>query len=474
MRRIFLPFTVMLSVVVLLASCLDDDVSETVYPSDAAITAFSLGTLNCYRTVKSSKGVDSTYKSNVTGSAYKFYIDQLNRTIYNPDSLPFGTDVAHVICTIASKNSGSVVIKNVDSDTLKYYNSTDSIDFTVPRQISVYSLDGTNHVDYTVSVNVHHEKPDSFIWHPVGSHGLFANARDMKALQCGDRMLVFVDNGNYGSICSSDISDGENWSVLGWNVNMQIPASACRNVVEKGGYVYLYTSRMILRTADGETWEQTGSVLLDRLVAASSSRLYAIDKSGNIVSTADDGMTWDKETLDSNIGLLPTQDISYCCIQSRVNPLNESVVLIGNRDADSYFSDSQAQVWSKLVDLGDNTAGEPWMYINPNDVDTLALPRLASLTTVKYNGGLLAAGSHGIGACSTEGFKKFYVSLDGGIYWNESKNCVMPDGFECGPAFTMAVDNNDYLWIFCSTTGQVWRGRFSGVSSKKDDTSFTK
>ena len=136
----------MLSVVVLLASCLDDDVSETVYPSDAAITAFSLGTLNCYRTVKSSKGVDSTYKSNVTGSAYKFYIDQLNRTIYNPDSLPFGTDVAHVICTIASKNSGSVVIKNVDSDTLKYYNSTDSIDFTVPRQISVYSLDGTNHV----------------------------------------------------------------------------------------------------------------------------------------------------------------------------------------------------------------------------------------------------------------------------------------------------------------------------------------
>ena len=473
MKRIFLPFTVMLSVVVLLTSCLDDDDSKTVYPSDAAIMDFTLGTLNCYNTVKSSTGADSTYKRTIVGSNYKFYIDQINRTIYNPDSLPYGTDVAHVICTITSKNSGSIVIKNIDSDTLKYYNSSDSINFTVPRQVSVLSLDGTNRVDYTVSVNVHHEIADTFLWNSAGSHTLFATARDMKALQCGDKMLVFVDNGNYGTICSSEIGDGKNWTVLEWNVNMPLPASACRNVVEKGGYIYLYTNSMILRTADGEVWEQTGQAELDRLVAASSSRLYAFDEGGNIISTPDEGKTWETETLDSDIALLPTQDISYCCIQSKVNPLNEYVVMIGNRETGSYYGDKQAQVWSKLIDLSDTTNGDPWMYINPNDIDTLALPRLASLATVNYDGKLLAAGSNGIGACTTEGFSRFYVSYDGGIYWNKYKGCALPDGFECGQAFTMAADNRNYLWIFCSTTGQVWRGRLSGSSSTKERTSFT-
>ena len=474
MKRIFPTFAVMLTVLMFATSCLDDDESQTVYPSDAAITAFTLGNLNCYHTTKSSTGADSTYKTTVVGSTYPFYIDQINHVIYNPDSLPYGTDVAHVLCTITSKNSGSITIKNVDSDTLKFYNSSDSIDFTVPRQISVFSMDGSNRADYTVRVNVHQEAPDNFIWHSKGSNLLFNSAVDMKALTCGDKLLVFVDNGNYGTICSTSLSDGETWAVEGWNANKPVPASACRNVVEKGGVIYLYTRGEILRTTDGSNWELAANANLDRLVAASSTRLYAFDKTGNMVSSADDGQTWDVEALDTDMAFMPTQDLSYSLQKSRVNPLNENVVLVGNRATGTYFDDKQAHVWSKLIDTSDTSNGEPWMYLNPNDVDTLALPRLSPLATVGYDGGILAVGGHGIGACTTEGFTRFYFSYDGGIYWNLRESFTLPEGFACGSAFTMAADSDNYLWLICGQSGQVWKGRLSGTSGTNNQTSFTK
>ena len=117
MTRKLLAFAVMLSAVLTLTSCLGDSDDEVIYPSDAAITSFTLGSLKCYTTT-SSKGVDSTYTTILKGSDYHFMIDQVNRTIYNLDSLPYGTDIAHVLCTILSKSSSSIAIKSMKSDSL--------------------------------------------------------------------------------------------------------------------------------------------------------------------------------------------------------------------------------------------------------------------------------------------------------------------------------------------------------------------
>ena len=72
-----------------LAACSKMSETETELYDDAAITSFVLGTMNRYV-----NGVKSTY----TGSEYLFHINQANRTVYNTDSLPMGTDVAHVVC----------------------------------------------------------------------------------------------------------------------------------------------------------------------------------------------------------------------------------------------------------------------------------------------------------------------------------------------------------------------------------------
>ena len=154
----------------LLASCLKSSDEETVSYSDTAIVSFSLGTLDRYVTTKAKDGVtDSTYKTTVTGSAYKFYIDQHACRIYNVDSLPKGTDVAHVLCNVTGKNSGVVVIKSLTSDSLRYYSSSDSIDFTSQREFRVYANNGSGFRAYTVSVNVHQEEADDFKWTRVTS-----------------------------------------------------------------------------------------------------------------------------------------------------------------------------------------------------------------------------------------------------------------------------------------------------------------
>ncbi len=144
-------------------SCLSGGDDTTLY-DDAAITSFSVETLKRTIHTTSSKGTDSTYTATYSALAYPFSIDQIGHRIFNADSLPLGTDVAHVVCAISSYNNGTILIRDVASDTLRYYVSTDSIDFTTPRRFVVLSNDGSGKTEYDVSVNVFQEDPDKFVW----------------------------------------------------------------------------------------------------------------------------------------------------------------------------------------------------------------------------------------------------------------------------------------------------------------------
>ena len=113
MKRKFLAFVVLLAATLSLSSCLSsDDDTNVEYTHDTAITAFSLGSLDRY--TKTAAGKDTLLKSNVTGSNYKFYIDQATRQIYNPDSLPCGVRDTAVLATITSKNSSPILLMDID------------------------------------------------------------------------------------------------------------------------------------------------------------------------------------------------------------------------------------------------------------------------------------------------------------------------------------------------------------------------
>lgn len=117
---------VMLAVAFLCTSCLNSD-DEVVTYEDTAVTAFTLGTVKCYRTVKTASGRDSTYSYTYSASTLPVYIDQINNRIYNEDSLTVGTDVSRVLTSISTKNNGVALLRNLTDDNWTLYSSSDSL-----------------------------------------------------------------------------------------------------------------------------------------------------------------------------------------------------------------------------------------------------------------------------------------------------------------------------------------------------------
>lgn len=148
----------------MMTSCLSsNDSSDIIYNNDTAITAFSLTTVNRYIHTTSKSGTDSVYKKVYTYPV-SFSIDQYNQTIYNTDSLYADCDLKHVLISISTKNSGTAVIKSLISDTLKTIVSTDSLDFTQPREIRVYAQDGKSYRAYKVTMNKHQVATNQILW----------------------------------------------------------------------------------------------------------------------------------------------------------------------------------------------------------------------------------------------------------------------------------------------------------------------
>ena len=469
MKRFLLPL-VALFVVVSLCACLGSNDDETEYTDDTAITAFSLGTLNRYLHTLSSTNTDSVYKTTVTGSNYKFYIDQTKCEIYNPDSLPYGTDAEHVICTISAKNSGTVLIKSLTSDSLSYYSSSDSLDFTSPRTMIVYSYSGKEYREYTVHVNVHQEEADSFVWKAMSKQTELAALQTMKGMCVDGKLLVFGNNGENTVLYSSAQQDGNTWMKSSQTFSLD----AYKNIVKKNGVLFMKDGNRLLSSDDGTQWTERSEIDVRQLVAASTVALYAIDNDGKLVSSYDEGTTWTAEGMDDDMTLLPAQNISYSCIASRVNDKTDHLVLVGNRDTDAYPNDAYAELWGKVEEYAEGATSHSWSYYDVKDDVRFRLPRLSGLTVFPYADVLVAIGGDGIGACTEEGFTQMYVSHDGGINWKHSDYFPLPSGMSSSDtAFTAFADDNKFIWIVCGESGQIWRGRLNKYGWAEVQTSFT-
>jgi hypothetical protein len=104
---------------------------------------------------------------------YAFNIDQFNGdedlltsgTIFNPDSLPYGSVVNSLFPTMTLQSTNNAVYFN---DVL-WDNDDDSLDFTTPIVMRNSSYGGRYTKSYTVKVLVHQVDPDSFNLEPLSS-----------------------------------------------------------------------------------------------------------------------------------------------------------------------------------------------------------------------------------------------------------------------------------------------------------------
>ena len=477
MKRIIRPFVILFSAMLLTVSCLSgDDYNDIIYYGDTAITSFSLGTLKRTMWTEASDGSDSSYVAQLDCSSYAFYIDQFKKEIYNPDSLPVGTDAAHVLCNVSSKNSSVVVIayKDVeDKDSLVVYSSSDSIDFTEPRDFRVYANDGTAYRSYTVKVNVHKEHPDSINWQDMGECQAFKSMSGMKAVALGGKLFVFGATSAGTAVYSASAGGSLAWAEL--DTDIALDGGAYKNVVVKDDAMYTLSDGGVLRSDDGKAWDEVGGTGLKQLLAAGKDKLYALDGNGGIVVSEDDGATWDEDNIVDDTGMLPTENVSYGCLPVATDKNAERVVIVGNRDINNsaFAEDSVAMVWSKIEEYSDGSRAHSWVF-NSED-NGYRLPRLADLSVAVYGDALVALGGRGLGTSTAEAFSGFYVSEDSGITWHADGTLYLPEGFTNADkdVFAMVSDDDNYLWIICGGTGKVWRGRLNRLGWEDAQTSFT-
>ena len=346
---------------VAVTSCIKDDTTEATQYDDAAITAFSL----------------------TSNSSYAFSIDQLQRLIFNADSLPAGTDCSRMLCQVTALNNGLVLLRDTDNVSLKYYSSTDSIDFTQPREFLVYSSDGTARTIYTVKVNVHQEDGDLFKWQLIDSTWVEPQTN-----------IISLPEGIAGYIGSS-------------------------------------------------TGEQ-----------------YAYGTDGHLKVLADGSSSWEDAPVGADSVWLPTEDIVLTSYPMAYSDSTDYVLMVGNRNNAQYPDDETAMVWRRIADYSTFGKGSGrWVFIKRNENEPYQLPRMSGLTMAKYDDGVLLTGKP---------YTTIYQSRDNGITWKENALYTMPDGFDTATTkVTMTVDADNYLWLFCSGTGQVWRGRLNRLGWEK-------
>ena len=469
----------MLTTMLALTSCLGDNKDNIVYTHDAAITSFSLGTLNRYTYVESSTGADSLVKSTVTGSSYRFYIDQLNKEIYNPDSLPYGTDVAHVICTIGSKNAGTITIKSLTSDSLRYYSSSDSIDFSQPRMFRVFSNDGGDSNIYRIKVNVHQQEPDEFNWTLMSekqdayltsaSHvRLSAAGSDVYALMTTASGVTVLTNLKERIALLNTSGNGDSGTLD--DADIELSGQAINNIAVKNGRLVVYEPEKNTLHFYGKDYEKREGIdaRVSQLIGATDANLYALSTEGGLLASRDNGTTWTEEAVENaNKNMLPNENIRLVSIPSKTNLETSRLVLAGLNTKINTVDNMM--VWGKVEENGEYAESNQWFYYPKSAINKYPLPSLQNIQFEAYDDGILA-----FGTTSDEEISTIYFSRDLGITWPASTLVSFPDGFAPqNTAYAMTVDSENYLWLADGTTGKVWRGRLNRLGWTENQKSFT-
>ena len=67
----------------------------------------------------------------------------------------------------------------------------------------------------------------------------------------------------------------------------------------------------------------------------------------------------------------------------------------------------------------------------------------------------------------------FYYSQDGGITW-KTPDYTLPTDMNSSNVFTATVDSQNFIWIICGQSGEIWRGRLNRMGWTKEQNEFLK
>lgn len=465
MKSKTINIAVLLAALFSLVSCLDTNDGDYVYTDDSAVTAFSVTSAKKAVHVRASNGADSVYYTTATLTAYKFVIDQQRCVIYNPDSLPYGVDPTKLLVSANSLNSGSLVLKSMTSDSLSYLSTTDSLDFSKPRELQVYSLSGATVRKYEVRVNVHQEPADQFNWTKLPNPTAFTSATGVKSFVVTTasgttRRFLLASDGTTTTVYRAD---GDNaWTAATPDFNHTLSAETYRSAAVKHDTLFVCDNGVVMATTDGNTWTQqtTAEAGVARIIAANPIRLYAYNNEGAMVSSDDSGKTWKVASIDESASLLPNGEIAYATLPLATNPNAYRTLLIGSVPEASTTAFS---IWGKIDEGDAYSENQPWMFYDHNTLNRHELSLMQNFSAFTYDGKIMMVGNE-----DRVYLPYFYGSRDGGITWEADTVITSPLGFFVTGPYTVSVDKDHFIWFVSGKTGETWRGRINRLGWKKE------
>ena len=124
-------------------------------------------------------------------------------------------------------------------------------------------------------------------------------------------------------------------------------------------------------------------------------------------------------------------------------------------------TDTTSVVWTQLSDESG------WTELYPTDAED-ACPRLENPSVIRYNGHLYA-----FGRTIDNEFSPLHESTDNGITWHTpDEKTIFPDEFgtlyeQSKGNYSFTTDENHFIWMIWSQTGEVWKGRINKLGFKK-------
>lgn len=445
----------------LVTSCLDSDDIILTYPDDSSIHSFAI------KDIKTTiiRGKD-TIKFTVDGDHYPFSIDQQRLIIYNPDSLPFNTNVSKVVLNITTSGGPVYYMKN-GKDTL--WTTTDSLNFTKavsidsPIIFTAFSPDLQTSWKYKVWLNVHKQLPDSLVWGQIKEtdfQGSLITGKQ-KSVCLENKVYVFAEVSSQVEVTSTSINDGKTWTRLTALEGINGKAD-CSSVIVFDNKLFIVADEQVYSSVNGINWTSVsvpGSNIKTLITSftnspVASTRLYAQDKKligiseDHIVQSAT-GAEW--KIVGSVSADFPIDNFaSTSAYITNTNSDIERSVVVGTVNA----NDTAAVVWSILSN--ENT----YTQLSPSQKSTNNCPKLTNLSVIYYDGMLYAFGGKSANN-DIKAFQTFFSSRDGGLSWQKvTKNILFPSEFlGRNENFSYVIDQDNYLWIMWSGTGEVWKGR---------------
>lgn len=407
-------------------------------------------------------------------SSVKFTIDQLTGRIFNLDSMPYGTKIEKVVCTIEVASSYDVAGVEVSPYALPdstYYLSSlsDSIDFSAPVKITVHAYDGMTTKTYIAQVNIHQVNPDTMIWAEAANPMLPVAVRAQKTVETNFEgkasYFSYVEpvNGDGYQLYQAAVSDPTQWTQLSLS---GLPADSVQllQMTYYNNVLYVAAGNGTLyRSTDGQNWSvvegaPTVRVLFGEIKAGIRQQAVlaaAADNEGTLVfCTMNEEGEW-----TTGISVPETFPASGFTTLQYESMHYQYLMVVGGRSIENQllnttWTTSNGLAWERLAS------------------GTKSFTQREGAMATHYDEQLYLIG--GLDA-DQKGLKDMYRSIDYGVTWTlVDSMLVLPEEFEGRGFASIIVDQTNFINLFGGKTSregndinQLWRGRINRLIPKE-------